>query len=184
MREEREKNFFNSSVRNVSIIRKDPDQEKGCERESIKGCFSSHFVFLKWVKYAWIFTNKHFKSGIQFAQCWNDWMDLPTRKHLKTCDLTHSTSTCTDSISSARRTRRVWTLSWLPGLATHLQSGCVKRCYCSPSWGRWDSCLPAEGWQLGQEYHHMSPPEPLLNSLWQTASHSYCKVSSSVTQRK
>lgn len=34
MREEREKkNFFNSSVRNVSIIRKDPDQEKGCERE-------------------------------------------------------------------------------------------------------------------------------------------------------
>lgn len=35
----------------------------------------------------------------------------------------------------------------------------VKRCYCSPSWGRWDSCLPAEGWQSGQGHHHMSPPE-------------------------
>ena len=131
MREKREKKIFlNSSVKNVSIIRKDPDKEEGCERERR---YAQGFLFP--FLYSWKVLNmhgflrtKHFKSGIQFAQCWNDWMDLPTRKHLKTCDLTHSISTCTDSTSNARGTLRVWTLSRCPGhLATHLQSDSVKQ---------------------------------------------------------
>ena len=131
MREKREKKIFlNSSVKNVSIIRKDPDKEEGCERERR---YAQGFLFP--FLYSWNVLNmhgflrtKHFKSGIQFAQCWNDWMDLPTRKHLKTCDLTHSISTCTDSTSNARGTLRVWTLSRCPGhLATHLQSDSVKQ---------------------------------------------------------